>query len=337
MINRRTLLSATAAASFMAYAPAIRAQDVRERTIRLGHLNDPGNPISLGVAKFAELVSAKSGGKLKIREFGVSQLGNEMQQQSAMMGGVQEMFVSAPTSLNGIVKEFGLLDLPYIFASREHATAVLDGPFGALLLSRLAQKGIVGLAYWDLGFRNLTNSRRPVAKLEDFNGLKLRVIGNAVYLETFRTLGANPVPMAMAEVYVALEQKVVDGQENPFAVIRSAKLYEVQKYLSVTNHTYTTNLLQVGKVFWDKLSPTEQGILRDAANESLAYQRQASISYGDKALEEIKAKGMLVNDVPAAERERMRQATLPVAEKFLAEYEAEAVKLFRSELERNRK
>ncbi|GEO17513.1 TRAP transporter substrate-binding protein [Microvirga aerophila] len=327
------LVAAVAAVTSLVSTALANAQDIQERTIRWGHLNDPGNPISQGVAKFAEIVAAKSGDKLKIREFPSSQLGNEMQQQAALRGGTQEMFTGAPTSLVGTVKDFGLLDLPFTFSSGEQARALVDGPFGKLLFSKLPEKGLVGLAYWDLGFRNVTNSKHPIAKVDDFGGLKLRVIANPVYIDTFKALGANPVPMNFAEVYTALEQKAVDGQENPFAIVLSAKLFEVQKYLSITNHTYTTNIVLMSKKFWDKLSPTEQKILQQAAAESLEYQRQFSRSYSEKALEQLKTNGMQVNEVSQPERERMQKETRSVTEKILAQYDPELVKSFQNELE----
>jgi tripartite ATP-independent transporter DctP family solute receptor len=195
------------------------AQDVQERVIKFGHLNNPDHPVSLGVKRFAELVAAKSGGKLKVQEYPSSTLGNELQQQSALQGGVQEMAAPATTSLAGIVKEFGLIDFPFAVSSFAQADALLDGPFGQALLARLPDKGLVSLGYWDLGFRNVTNSKRPITKPEDFDGLKLRVIPNPVFMETFKALKANPVPMPFAELYGALEARAVDGQENPFAVI----------------------------------------------------------------------------------------------------------------------
>jgi TRAP-type transport system periplasmic protein len=143
------------------------AQAVTERTIRFGHLNNPDHPVSLGVKKFAEIVAAKSGGKMKVQEFPASQLGNEMQQQSALRGGVQEMTAPATTSLAGIVKEFGLLDLPFTVSTFQEADALLEGEVGKRLLAKLPEKGLVGLAYWNLGFRNVTNSKRPIAKPED--------------------------------------------------------------------------------------------------------------------------------------------------------------------------
>ncbi|MEF7612423.1 TRAP transporter substrate-binding protein [Aquincola sp. MAHUQ-54] len=318
-------------------AGAVSAQDIQERTIKFGHLNNADHPMSMGAKKFAEIVAAKSGGKLTVREYPASQLGNELQQQSALQGGVQEMTAPAPTSLAGIVKEFGLLDFPFIVSNFKQADALLDGPVGKALLAKLPEKGLVGLGYWDLGFRNVTNSKRPVTKGEELEGLKLRVIPNPVFLETFKTFKANPVPMPFAELYGALEQKAVDGQENPFSVILSNKFYEVQKYLSATNHVYAANILLVSKKFWDKLSPTEQKILQDSANEAIVWQRQVSRDIAAKAVGELKAKGMQVNELAPAELARMQAAVKPIYDKFSGEYDKALVSTFKSELDRIQK
>lgn len=310
------------------------AQDIQERTIRFGHLNNTDHPMSIGAKKFAELVAAKSGGKIQVKEFPASQLGNEMQQQSALQGGVQEMTAPAPTSLAGVVKEFGLLDFPFVVSNFKQADELLDGPLGKQLLAKLPEKGLVGLAFFDLGFRNVTNSKRPITKAEDLDGVKLRVIPNPVFLDTFRTFKANPVPMPFAELYPALEQRAVDGQENPFSVILSNKFYEVQKYLTATNHVYAANIILVSKRFWDRLSPTEQKILQDSAIEARDYQRKISREMAGKALAELKAKGMQVNEVAPAELARMRQMVKPIHDKFAAEYDPATVKTFRAELER---
>ena len=157
-ITRRSL----AALALLVAATGAAAQDVQERTIKIGHLNTVGHPTTLGVQKFAELVAAKSGGKIKVQEFPSSQLGNELQQQSALQGGVQEMLVASTTSLNGIVKEFGLLDFPFLFANARQADAMVDGPLGKALAAKLPEKGVVILGFFDLGFRNVTNSKRPI-------------------------------------------------------------------------------------------------------------------------------------------------------------------------------
>jgi len=320
-----------------ACASATLAQDIHERTIRFGHLNNADHPVSFGVKRFGELVAAKSGGKMKVLEFPASQLGNEMQQQSALQGGVQEMSAPATTSLAGIVKEFGLVDFPFAVSNFAQADALLDGPFGQALLAKLPEKGLVALGYWDLGFRNVTNSKRPINKPEDFDGLKIRVIPNPVFLETFKAFKSNPVPMPFAELYGALESKAVDGQENPFAVILSNKFFEVQKYVSATNHVYAANIVLVGKKFWDKLTPTEQKIMNDAANEARGYQRQVSRAAAQKAVGDLQGKGMQYNEVAPAEQARMRDISKPVTDRFAATYDPAIVKLYTSELARIRK
>ena len=331
---RHTLAAvAVASLSFLLAAPA-QAQDIQERIIRFGHLNNADHPVSFGVKRFMELVATKSGGKLKVQEFPASTLGNELQQQSALQGGIQEMSAPATTSLAGIVKEFGLVDFPFAVSTFAQADALLDGPLGQALIAKLPEKGLIALGFWDLGFRNVTNSKRPITKPEDLNGLKIRVIPNPVFLETFKAFKANPVPMPFAELYNALESKAVDGQENPFAVIQSNKFYEVQKFLSATNHVYAANIVLVSKRFWDKLSPVEQKILNDAANESRGYQRQVSRAAAQKAVGDLQAKGMAYNELSAAEQVRMRQAAKPVTDRFLATYDPAIARLYTSELTR---
>ena len=327
-------LSLGLGAILVVLASGTQAQDIQERTIRFGHLNNTDHPVSMGVKKFTELVAAKSGGKITVREFPSNQLGNEMQQQSALQGGVQEMSAPSTTSLVGIVKEFGLVDFPFVVSNYRQADALLDGPLGRQLTAKLPEKGLVALTFWDLGFRNVTNSKRPVARGEDLEGLKMRVIPNPVFLETFRTFKANPLPLPFAELYNALESKAVDGQENPFSVILSNKFYEVQKHLSVTNHVYAANIILISKRFWDRLSPTEQKILQDSANEARDFQRVASRDVAGKAVNELKAKGMTVTELTPAEQARMRAAVKPIHDKFSAEYDPAVVSTFRSELER---
>ncbi|WP_354005135.1 TRAP transporter substrate-binding protein [Ramlibacter cellulosilyticus] len=329
--------SALACALLAGVAAGASAQDIQERTIKFGHLNNTDHPVSMGVKKFAEILAAKSGGKLKVQEFPSNQLGNEMQQQSALQGGVQEMTAPATTSLAGIVKEFGLIDFPFTVANFQQADALLDGPLGQALIAKLPEKGLVALGYWDLGFRNATNSKRPITKPEDFEGLKIRVIPNPVFLETFKAFKANPVPMPFAELYGALEAKAVDGQENPYSVIASNKFYEVQKHVSATNHVYAANIVLVSKKFWDRLSSTEQKIMQDSFNEAKNYQRTVSRAAAQKAVADLQAKGMQMNDISPAEQKRMRDIAKPVTDKFAASYEPAVVKLYNDELARIRK
>jgi len=230
-----------------------------------------------------------------------------------------------------------LLDFPFLVSTTDQADALVAGPFGQAMNETLPAKDLIGLGYWGLGFRNTTNSKHPIAKVEDFAGLKLRVIPNPVYLETFKAFKANPVPMNFGELYGALENKTVDGQENPYTVILSNKFFEVQKYVSATNHTFTQNILLISKKFWDKLSPEEQKMIREAVAETRGYQQEQTRLQAEKALSELKAKGMAFNEIAPAEYARLQAATKDIAGKFSADFDPAKVKLFNDELERIRK
>jgi len=326
---------ATFAAVLLA-AQAAWAQDIQERTLRWGHLQPKDHPVSAGTNKFAQIVEQKSGGRIKVKEFPNSALGSELQQQAALQGGTQEMMSASTTPLVGIVKEFGVLDFPFLFANEHEADAMLDGPIGQRLLDRLPEHGLVGLAYWENGFRNVTNSKRPITRAEDLEGLKIRVMQNPVYLETFKTVHANPVPMAFGELFTALESRTVDAQENPYSIILGNKFNEVQKYLSITRHSYNAFIVLMSRQTWDKLSQAEKKIVQDAAIEARAYERQVARAAAGRDLETLKARGMQVNEVAPPEIARMRDMLKPVSEKFAASYDPAFVRDFNAEMERIR-
>ena len=336
-IRRQATVLALFACMLCTTQAANAADDIQERTIRWGHLQGKDHPLSAGVNKFAQLVEQKSGGKMKVREFPNSSLGSESQQQSALQGGTQEMMSASTTTLAGIVKEMGVLDFSFLFANEAEADALLDGPIGKRLMDRLPEHGLIGLAYWENGFRNVTNSKRPINRPEDLEGLKIRVMQNPVYLDTFKAVHANPIPMAFGELFTALETKTVDAQENPFSIILANKFNEVQKYLSVTRHSYNTFIVLMSKKFWDKLSPKEQQIVQEAAIEARTFERQVSRADSSKALAELKAKGMAVNDLSAAELTRMRTQLKPVSDKYAASYDPAFMRDFNAEMERIRK
>ncbi len=333
--NRRLLRAAAALCVF--FSQTGTAQEIQERTLRFGHLNNPDHPVSLGVKRFAELLAAKSGGKLKVQEFPASELGNELQQQTALQRGVQEMSAPATSSLTGIVREFGLVDLPFAVSTFAQADALLDGPLGQSLAAKLPEKGLIALGYWDLGFRNITTNTHPINRAEDIAGLNIRIIPNQVFFETFQSFGANPIPLPFAEVREALAARKIDAQENPFAVTFSNRFYEVQKYLSATNHVYAANIILVGKRFWDRLSRTEKQLMIDAANESRAYQRKTSRTAAQKALADLQSAGMIYNTIAPAEQSRLRSLTRPLVERLTAAYEPALVRLYNNELTRIRK
>jgi tripartite ATP-independent transporter DctP family solute receptor len=333
-MKRRLFQRAIALLILAASSTSAFAQAIQERSIKLGYLVPPDHPYAQGVHKFVELVAAKSGGKFKAKEFPASSLGTEQQQQGALQGGVQEMLVSGTVSLAPILKETGLLDFLYAIERPEQADALMDGPFGQALWGKLPEKGMVAIGNFEGGFRAVTNSKRPITTVEDLKGLKIRVPPNPVYIEAFKAIGANATALSFAELYPALESKAVDGQENPLSQILSSKLYEVQKYASMTNHAYTLVVVLVSKKFWDKLSPQEQEILRTAGAEASVYQRKVARDAEKKARAELQAKGMQINDVPAAELAKLRDLVKPSNERFAAQYDPALVKLFNSELQR---
>jgi tripartite ATP-independent transporter DctP family solute receptor len=311
------LICAAVTASLLPVSAAL-AQDIKERSLKFAFQNQADHPQGLGAKKFADLVAAKSGGKMTVKLFGGGTLGGDLPTVSALQGGTVEVTVLNAGLLSGIVKDFEVVDFPFLFNSGAEADKVMDGPFGRKLLDKLAEKNIVGLGYWDLGFRNVTNSKRPITKLEDLSGLKLRVVQSPVYLDVFKELGANAVPLPFPELYTALEQRAVDGQENPATVIASAKFFEVQKFLSLTRHIYNPQALIVSKKLWDQLSVTEKKVLTDAAQESTVFQRQTSRDREASAIEALKKGGMQVNELAPAEVVRMRDKVKPVIEKHSA-------------------
>lgn len=231
--------------------------------------------------------------------------------QNALIGGAQEMMVGSTATLVGITKEMAVWDTPFLFTDPGQADQVLDGPVGRQIMDKLEEKGLVGLVYWENGFRNVTNSARPIEKFEDFNGIKLRVMPNPVFIDTFKRMGANAVPLPFSELFTALETKAVDGQENPYNTILSSKFYEVQKFLSVTNHVYSPWIVTASKRWWDGLSETEQGIIMAAAQKARDAEREDTRREASQALAALKEHGMQINEVSPEEVQRMREQAQP--------------------------
>jgi tripartite ATP-independent transporter DctP family solute receptor len=326
--TRRTLAVALAAVLALGTAQA------QERAFKLALQNPKGHPLEQGAAKFAELVAAKSGGKLKVNVFPGGTLGGDAANVSALQGGTIEFVLLNSGILASQVKDFEVYDFPFMFANAKEADAVVDGPFGQKLHSKLADKNIVGLAYFELGFRNITNSKRAINTVDDIAGLKLRVIPNAINVDWVKAVGANPTPMAFPEVYAGLEQKAIDGQENPFSVILANKFFEVQKFLAVTNHQYNPQSLIFSKKVWDTLPEGDRKILQDAAVEASRYQRQVNRESAASQLDQLKKAGMTVTELAPAEQAKLRDKFKPVVDKHgaaiaatVAELQAELAKL----------
>lgn len=316
----KTLLAtALVAASLL---PGAHAQ---ERTIKFAFQNQKEHPQAQGAQKFADLVAAKTNGRIAVKLFPGGTLGGDLQTVSALQGGTVEMTVLNAGILSAQAKEFGIYDFPFLFATPQEADAVTDGPFGKKLLDKLAAKNLVGLGYWELGFRNLTNSKKPITKAEDIAGLKIRVIQSPIYIDMFNALGANAVPMPFPELYTAMEQKAVDGQENPFSTILSSKFAEVQKHLTVTRHMYNPQAVIVSKKFWDSLNAADQKAVSEAMAEATTFQRNVSRTQADVALEDLKKAGMQVTEFSPAELDKLRAKVKPVVDKHSDKVGAETV------------
>ena len=333
---KRLLLKTLVAALAVGAVGLAAAQDFRERSFKLALQNPKGHPLASGAEKFAEIVAARSGGKLKVNVFPGGTLGGDAANVSALQGGTIEMVVLNSGILAAQVKEFVVYDFPFMFANAKEADAVVDGPFGQKLHAKLQDKGIVGLAYWELGFRQLTNGRRPVTKVEDIAGLKLRVIPNPINIDWVKALDANPTPLAFPELYAALEQKAVDGQENPISVIQANKFAEVQKYLTLTNHQYNPQSVIFSKKVWDGLNAAERKVLQDAAVEAGTFQRQLTREQASGSVEELRKAGMQITEFSPAETAKLRDRMKPVIEKHGAPI-ADTVKELQAALDKLRK
>ncbi|RYF83450.1 MAG: TRAP transporter substrate-binding protein [Comamonadaceae bacterium] len=333
MLNRRTFTAAAAASGLSMAMPAFA--QFSERNIKFTNGVNEDHPVGVGVKKMQEIITAKSGGKIKITAFWGGAAGGDLPATQALRAGTQEMVCTSSSPLVGIVKELGAFDLPFLFNNEKEADAVLDGPAGEYFNKKLEAAGLINLAYWENGFRNLTNSKRAINKVEDFDGVKVRVMQNNIFLDSFKTLGTNAVPMAFGEVFTALETRTIDGQENPFVTIETSKFFEVQKYLSVTRHAYTPFLVLYSKKLWDQLKPEEQALLREAAKEGQKVQRQANRDLNAKSLEMLK-KTLQVNEITPAEQKRMFDKVKPVYDKNVPTIGADAVKVVMDELKKVR-
>ncbi len=329
------LLMSLIAPALLLSAAQVSAADIKARTFKFSHVQPKESHMGFGAEKFAELVAKKSGGKMKVRTFPNGTLGGDLQTVSALQGGTIELTTLPPGLLVGLSKEFGAFDLPFLFNDFKEADTVLDGPVGKKFMDKLP-KGLVGLSYWDHGFRNVSNSKHAIAKAEDFQGLKLRALQAPLMIDTFNTLGSNAVAMAFTELYTALETKAVDGQDNPIVAFQTNNFGEVQKHLSLTRHVYNPLIVLMSQKAWDQLSADERKVLMDAANETRIEQRKVSREMEAKAIADVKKKGVTVTEVSAQERARMRDKVKSVTDKYTKEIGEGLVKEFYTEINKVR-
>lgn len=292
-------------------------------TIKLAHVVNEKDAFHACALKFKELVEAGSKGEIEIKIFPNATLGDERQLLESMRMGVVDSGIITGGPIINFLPEFGVFDLPFLFTSPQQAYKVLDGEIGKKLLAGMEKFGCKGLAYGERGFRNLTNSKRPVKTPEDMKGLKIRLMQNPIYVDSFKALGANAVPMAWTEALTALQQGTIDGQENPLNVIVSFNLFESQKYLTISQHAYAPNVIMMSMKVWNKFTPEQQKLLQESAQAAAEYNRKLDNDNGAQWLQFLKDKGMQVTE---PDIEAFRKAVEPVYLKYEAQFGKDLIK-----------
>lgn len=297
------------------------------------------HPVRRGMKEFSELVAARSDGRILVQASADSMPESPSSQIASLQTGdgrAPELMLQATIGLADVEKGFGLIDLPFTISNEKQASALLDGPLGDTLLDRLASRNLIGLAWWENGFRQVTTSTGPILHADDFIGLKIRVIPSPLFVESFKEIGADPVPLPFSELHAALKSKRVAAQDNFYSQIVTGKLYEVQTYLSVTHHSFGAMTLIASKRFWDTLSPADQALLRDAAAEAGQYQRRLIRDENAKMRADLEAEGMRINELEPAELKKLSERARPVLARIASGYDASLIDLYMVELDKIR-
>jgi len=294
-------------------AIALTVPAFAKTVLKLGHIAEVSHPYAQGADHFAKLVAEKSGGDMEVQVFPSSQLGSQKDMTEGLIYGTIDMVLTGTADLGQFQPKMSLFDLPFLFKDREHAYKALD-TVGMELGKELEPRGLKLLGYMENGIRHLTNNVRPVKAPADMNGLKIRVMSNKIYIETIKSLGGSPTPMAFGELYSAMQQGTVDGQENPSAHIYTKRFFEVQKYASLTAHAYAPEPVLISMITWSRLSDAQKAIIQEAAKEAIAWQRDLSTKEDNEYWDKIKATGKI--EVIEVDRAPFMEATQPVWKKF---------------------
>ncbi|WP_164876166.1 TRAP transporter substrate-binding protein [Falsirhodobacter deserti] len=311
----RSTLKAVLCVTTLMTAASPALAEYRDRTFRVSNGINEDHPVNTGMKAMQACLDEKTGGKMKMQGFWGGALGGDLQATQAVRSGLQEAVVTSSSPLVGMVPALGVFDLPFLFRSPEEAYAVMDGPFGEMLNEKLDAVGLVNLGYWENGFRNMSNSQRPITQWEDFEGMKVRVMQNNIFLDTFSNFGANATPMSFGEVFSALETKAIDAQENPYVTIDTSKFYEVQNYISETKHAYTPFLFLFSKAIFNTYTPEEQQALRECTIVGRDVEREAIQELNKQSLEKMEAAGLKFNTIAPEEQEEMLEKSQVVYEK----------------------
>lgn len=315
MNNLKTMVrSAVVAGIGLAVSALPLAAEIEPVNLRLAHVVNEQDGFHAAATKFKELVGERSDGAISVEIFPNATLGDERTLLEGMQIGTVDMGVITNGPVSNFLEDMAVFELPFLFPSAEKAYEVLDGPIGQELLDRLSEVNLKGLAYAERGFRNLTNSERPVRSPADIEGLKIRVMENPVYIDTFRELGADAIPMAWTEALTAMQQGTIDGQENPVGVVYSFKLNETQTNMTMTRHSYAPAIFVMGMPVWQKLSPEAQEIVMKAAQDAAEYERALNAEQQSEQLQALRDSGMKIVD--DADLTAFSEAVAPVYEKY---------------------
>ncbi|MDR1978397.1 MAG: DctP family TRAP transporter solute-binding subunit [Synergistaceae bacterium] len=288
-----------------------------EYVIKVGTIVSESHPDFVSLTNvFKPKIEKESGGRVEVQLYPNGQLGGDREMTESVQMGTLTMALPATSILAGFEKKFQVLDLPFLFKDKATGYKALDGELGKTLDDLLPQHGFVNLGYCENGFRHVTNNRGPITKPEDLKGMKLRIMENPMHIAAFKLLGANPTPMSYGEVYTALQQGTVDGQENPIAIVADGKFYEVQKYYSLTGHVFSVIMLLANKDFMDKLPEDLKKLVAEAATEFLLADRKLIDSEEASLLKTMEEQGLQVNTLTPEQKQVFIDATLPVYEQF---------------------
>lgn len=285
----------------------------------------PDSHYGVAAQKWEEVVEAETDGRYEFRHFPSSGLGGEREViEGVQLGTIEATIVSSGT-LSNFVPESGVFDIPFLFRDLPHARNVLDGPIGQEILTKFDDAGLVALAWGEQGFRHITNNRNAIDAPEDVSGLKLRTMENPIHITAFETLGAAPTPMAWPEVISALQQGTIDGQENPLSVITSAKLAEVQQYLTLSGHVYSPAMLLVSKQLWEGMTPEDQEAFRKGAADGVAAMRAFVDDVEASGVAQLREAGMEVGELSAEQKAAFQEALAPAYERYYGTYSKELI------------
>lgn len=295
-----------------------------QTVLNFGHTTAQNSHYSMGVQAFAEKISELSDGKFEVREQAAGALGGERDLIEGLQIGSVELVISSTGPLGNFAPETLVLDLPFLFKDYESARSILDGEIGDELLAKVSENNLVALAWSENGFRHITNSKHAINTPKDLKGLKIRTMENAVHIEAFTAAGASPTPMAFPEVFAALQQQVIDGQENPIPVITSANMWEVQDHLTLTGHVYSPGIILAAPSLWETLSDEEKGWFEEAADVAVAATRKKVEKDEAGGVEMLRGHGMEV--IEKVDVAAFREAVRPAYDTFIAKHGDEMLK-----------